>query len=1152
MLTHRQGKRPRFARQLKYESLESRRLLAFGVTAGFTPTGQSTYVIDNGADLTFAVIKGGSLSSTIHLGDLSSIEYKGAELLAPYSATSRYSHYEQGLGSGTTITYTIGASNSYILVKCDDSANGIIQYYGVRNGDNNIYMASDVDGAVNTAGEGRFLAYLSRGVFTNIEEPSNIDGNIGAVEGSDVFYLADGTTRSKYYNDRRMIENEYHGVTGASGSIDVGAWMFMGNREHSAGGPFFKDIDFQTTGGATELYNVVFSGHTQTEPYRFGLQGPYALQITDGSLPVEPDYSWMEPLGISGWISATERGSVSGVATGMVPGHQTVIGLSNADAQYWGVADATTGAYSIEGVQAGTYTMTMYDQELEVGTRTVTIEPLENLLVDIANTYYTPTSIWRIGTWDGTPAGFLNADKIALMHPSDVRMSPWVDSNFVVGVNTDADWPMAQFIDVNNGQRITFTLTAAQAAQAQTLRIGITLGFSGGRNRITVNAGQAYAWTSSIPAASTNLHSRGITRGTYRGPNQLYTYNIPASALVAGTNIIDLPVVSGSSGSGFLSPNVVYDAIDLTPTASLTNAPYVQTITLTPASSTVSVGAQINFTALAKDQFGNPIAANIDFSTTGGTIDQQGHFSAQLTSALDTITAASGGVTGTATVLVLGPTPYVVTPAGASSTITSDASVDLSVLGNDDGGESSLTYTWSVLGAPPASVNFSANGTNAAKNTTATLGALGDYDFQVTIADLDGNSVTSEVTVSRRDFIARYQADETGGSTLADSSGGDNTANLTGAYSFGAGKANNALNLAGGYATLPAGIVSQLDDFTVAAWINPASLDNWARIFDFGDNTTNYMFFTPRSSITGRPRFAIRTPSVTEQGIDSSVTIPVGVWTHVAITLSGNTARLYINGVQRGSNSGVTLDPSNLGNTAANYLGDSQFSSDPTYNGSLDDFRIYGRALSPTEISELTYVPALAGDYDLNGSVGGADFLAWQRQFGQPTAVYQQADGDGSGRVDAPDLAVWSEHFGDVALSQVSSSSSAFAAALVAADDGIDPAAANSGSASAAATDEAFALLGLASWSANRMEQASPALMAAPVAHAAPATATLARRSDTAADAIFQRNDGDDRPVNRDRGARTRRQSANRDEGDSGFWEQFRESIAHKSRPWNS
>src|SRR5437764_907264 len=82
------------------------------------------------------------------------------------------------------------------------------------------------------------------------------------------------TTTSKFYNmGRQMIENIYHGVTGTAGGAPVGAWMFMGNREHSAGGPFFKDIDFQSS-SAVEIYNCVFTGHTQTESFRQGLQGP--------------------------------------------------------------------------------------------------------------------------------------------------------------------------------------------------------------------------------------------------------------------------------------------------------------------------------------------------------------------------------------------------------------------------------------------------------------------------------------------------------------------------------------------------------------------------------------------------------------------------------------------------------------------------------------------------------------------------------------------------------------------------------------------------------------------------------------------------------------------------------------------------------------
>src|SRR5437762_4636291 len=103
------------------EALERRRLLAFGVTT--TTGGNAAYVVDNGGDLQFSVLRNGATtSSTVHLGDITSIKYKGQETLAPYATTSRYSHYEQGLGSISTISYTVDNTNGWILITCDDSA----------------------------------------------------------------------------------------------------------------------------------------------------------------------------------------------------------------------------------------------------------------------------------------------------------------------------------------------------------------------------------------------------------------------------------------------------------------------------------------------------------------------------------------------------------------------------------------------------------------------------------------------------------------------------------------------------------------------------------------------------------------------------------------------------------------------------------------------------------------------------------------------------------------------------------------------------------------------------------------------------------------------------------------------------------------------
>jgi len=75
----------------------------------------------------------------------------------------------------------------------------------------------------------------------------------------------------------------------------------------------------------------------------------------------------------------------------------------------------------------------------------------------------------------------------------------------------------------------------------------------------------------------------------------------------------------------------------------------------------------------------------------------------------------------------------VVTDASATPNPASGTTTNLSVLGADNGGEANLTYTWATLPTPPASVTFSANGTNAAKNTTATFSKAGSYDLAVTV-----------------------------------------------------------------------------------------------------------------------------------------------------------------------------------------------------------------------------------------------------------------------------------------------------------------------------------------------------------------------------------------------------------------------------------
>jgi uncharacterized protein len=116
----------------------------------------------------------------------------------------------------------------------------------------------------------------------------------------------------------------------------------------------------------------------------------------------------------------------------------------------------------------------------------------------------------------------------------------------------------------------------------------------------------------------------------------------------------------------------------------------------------------------------------------------------------------------------------------------------------------------------------------------------------------------------------------------------------------------SALQLNGGspasYVLLPQGIVSGLTDFTVAAWVNPAATPNWSRVWDFGTGETAYMFLTVSAGGTNNPRFAITVSgNGNEQRLDAPDPLPLSTWTHLAVTLSGTTGTLYVNGAAVGA-----------------------------------------------------------------------------------------------------------------------------------------------------------------------------------------------------------------------------------------------------------
>jgi regulation of enolase protein 1 (concanavalin A-like superfamily) len=241
---------------------------------------------------------------------------------------------------------------------------------------------------------------------------------------------------------------------------------------------------------------------------------------------------------------------------------------------------------------------------------------------------------------------------------------------------------------------------------------------------------------------------------------------------------------------------------------------------------------------------------------------------------------------------------------------------------------------------------------------------------------------------SSQRIVIHLPFNESSGTTSADLAGRGWNATLVNGVSHVAGKGGNAISLNGStqYASLPAGALYSLTDFTISAWVKISTLSQFSRIFDFGTGTTNYMFLTPKAGGSGNVRFAIMpSGSSGEQQINGTAPLPTGAWTHVVVSVQGSLGILYVNGVEVGRNSAMTKNPSQLNVTTQNWLGRSQFSADPYLNGQIDDFRVYSGGLSASAVQAL-----------YNDGAPGALPSPWLDQdLGTPALAGGAGTGDG-------------------------------------------------------------------------------------------------------------------------------------------------------------
>ncbi len=138
--------------------------------------------------------------------------------------------------------------------------------------------------------------------------------------------------------------------------------------------------------------------------------------------------------------------------------------------------------------------------------------------------------------------------------------------------------------------------------------------------------------------------------------------------------------------------------------------------------------------------------------------------------------------------------------------------------------------------------------------------------------------------------------------------------------------------------------------FTISMWINPVVSNSGEAIFareNFSNGGSNgYLLALYRSN----PQFCLVGHDGTEVACANGSGAGPGVWTLLTAVYDGAKVSLYINGTLNSQAASAIPPPAIDGSLA---FGIPEQGGQTPFKGSLEDLRVYNRALSPTEISSL-------------------------------------------------------------------------------------------------------------------------------------------------------------------------------------------------------
>jgi Concanavalin A-like lectin/glucanases superfamily/Bacterial TSP3 repeat len=158
--------------------------------------------------------------------------------------------------------------------------------------------------------------------------------------------------------------------------------------------------------------------------------------------------------------------------------------------------------------------------------------------------------------------------------------------------------------------------------------------------------------------------------------------------------------------------------------------------------------------------------------------------------------------------------------------------------------------------------------------------------------------------------------------------------------------------------------VESFGDFketTVSAWVyRTAATKARETIVSYKENSTCGFVLDLNDDATNHyPRFNVRVQPASGlaawKSVTSEHTVPLNTWVHLAGTYDGNKIRLYQNGVLQVESSGTDAAGAMV-NTCADIMtvGSRNSKNQHWFPGAIDEVQIYGRALTPGEMQELS------------------------------------------------------------------------------------------------------------------------------------------------------------------------------------------------------